>query len=332
MLTEKAYTLCLLEILKEYSDAEHILSVQKLQTLLQTTYGIKPDRRTIYGAVALLLDLGYDISVYEENGSGYYLRTRDLEQTEVLLLTDAVYAFPFIPARQSEQLITKLQKQLSIHQRKRYRHLTLVRPERKADNRQVFWNIEQLDEAIAKKKQVSLMYLHYGMDKKQHETKPYTLSPYEMVYMNEHYYLSCLPEHVDCIRLFRIDRMKDITILEVPRRECANAKREARDATYAFVGAPEQIVMHCNNSVLDDVLDRFGTDIQLHKRDADSFTASFTVPPRGIHYWALQYLSYVEIERPAWLRNEIVESLKANPYLRQGETCYGKGKNTGGDK
>ena len=34
-------------------------------------YGLNPDRRTIYGALALLLDMGYDISVYEENGKGY---------------------------------------------------------------------------------------------------------------------------------------------------------------------------------------------------------------------------------------------------------------------
>ncbi len=316
MLTEKANALCLLEILKEYSDAEHILPMREIQSKLQTIYGMKPDRRTIYGATALLIDLGYDISVYEENGIGYYLRTRDLEQAEVLLLTDAVYAFPFIPPRQSEQLISKLQKQLSVHQRKRYRHLTIVRPERKTDNRQVFWNIDQLDEAITQKKKVSLMYLHYGLDKKQHETKPYTLSPYEMIYMNEHYYLICLPEYVDSVRLFRIDRMKDLAVMDEPREERNDAKREAQDATYAFVGAPEQIVMHCDNSILDDVLDRFGTDIQLSKRDEDSFTARFTVPPRGVRFWALQYLSFAEIEQPKWLRDEIVESLKSNPYRK----------------
>ncbi len=316
MLTEKANALCLLEILKEYSDAEHILPMREIQSKLQTIYGMKPDRRTIYGAAALLIDLGYDISAYEENGIGYYLRTRDLEQAEVLLLTDAVYTFPFIPSRQSEQLISKLQKQLSVHQRKRYRHLTIVRPEHKTDNRQVFWNIDQLDEAIAQKKKVSLMYLHYGLDKKQHETKPYTLSPYEMIYMNEHYYLICLPEHVDSVRLFRIDRMKDISVMDEPREERNDAKREAQDATYAFVGAPEQIVMHCDNSILDDVLDRFGTDIQLSKRDENSFTARFTAPPRGVRFWALQYLSFAEIEHPKWLRDEIIESIKNNPYWK----------------
>ena len=127
MLTEKANAICLLEVLKEYSDAEHILPMREIIAKMQSLYGMKLDRRTVYSAVFLLIELGYDISVYEDNGIGYYLRSRDLEQSEVLLLMDAVYAFPFIPAKQTEQLVQKLQKQLSAYQRKRYRYLTIAR-------------------------------------------------------------------------------------------------------------------------------------------------------------------------------------------------------------
>ena len=204
MLTEKANAICLLEVLKEYSDAEHILPMREIIAKMQSLYGIKIDRRTVYGAVALLIELGYDVSIYEDNGVGYYLRSRELEQSEVLLLTDAVYSFPFIPAKQTEQLVQKLQKQLSVHQRKKYRHLTIARQGRKTDNRQVFWNIEQLDEAITHKKKVVLNYLHYGYDKRQHITATYTLSPYEMVYTNEHYYLICIPDPDPHKRLYRI--------------------------------------------------------------------------------------------------------------------------------
>ena len=314
MLTEKANAICLLEVLKEYSDAEHILPMREIIAKMQSLYGIKIDRRTVYGAVALLIELGYDISLYEDNGVGYYLRDRELEPTEVLLLTDAVYSFQFIPARQTEQLVQKLQKQLSVHQRKKYCHLTVARQGHKTGNRQVFWNIEQLDEAIEQKKKVRLGYLHYGLDKKQHETKAYTLSPYEMVYMNERYYLICVPDHAPNTRLYRIDRMKDIQILDDPRSE-AVARQEAQNAVYAYVGAPERVVLHCDRAVLDDVLDRFGTDIQIFERDEQTFTAVLTTPPRGVRFWALQYLSFVEVAEPAWLRQEIIEALKGNHYL-----------------
>ena len=68
MLTEKANAICLLEVLKEYSDAEHILPMREIIAKMQSLYGIKIDRRTVYGAVALLIELGYDISLYEDNG------------------------------------------------------------------------------------------------------------------------------------------------------------------------------------------------------------------------------------------------------------------------
>ena len=316
MLSEKAYALCLLEILQEHSDAEHILPMREIIAKMQVIYGIRPDRRTIYAAAALLIGLGYDLSVYEENGVGYYLRSRPLEQSEVLLLTDAVYAFPFISARQTEQLVQKLQKQLSCHQRKKYRHLTIARQQRKTDNRQVFWNVEQLDEAITRKKKVQMDYLHYGLDKKQHITNSHTVSPYEMTYLNEHYYLICVPDDVPKTRLFRIDRMANIRLLEAPRSEQPAIRQEAQDAVYAYVGAPEQIVMRCDRWILDDVIDRFGSDVRITGDGEEHFTAAFTAPPRGIKFWALQYLPYVELLQPLWLRNEIIESIGKNKYLK----------------
>lgn len=141
-----------------------------------------------------------------------------------------------------------------------------------------------MDEAITRKKKVTLDYLHYGYDKRQHPTATYTLSPYEMVYTNEHYYLICVPDHDPHTRLYRIDRMADIRILDEPRSETPAQKQEAQDAIYAFVGAPERVVLHCDRAVLDDVLDRFGTGIQVFERDEQTFTAVLTTPPRGVHF------------------------------------------------
>ena len=95
MKTDRAITICLLHVLREYSD-DHILSMQEIRQKMQLLYHIQPDRRTIYSSIALLVDLGYDISTFEDNKIGYYLQGRAFEQSEILLLTDAVYAFPFI--------------------------------------------------------------------------------------------------------------------------------------------------------------------------------------------------------------------------------------------
>lgn len=317
MMTDRANAICLLEILREYSDEEHILAMRDLIQKMNALYDLKPDRRTVYSAISLLIDLGYDISMYEDNGIGYYLRNRDFEQSEILLLTDAVYSFPFIPAKQSEGLISKLQKQLSIHKRKQYRHLTVVRQEKKTNNRQVFLNIELLDEAIQEKKQVSFSYLQYGTDKVLHlrREKPYVVNPYGMVFMNEHYYLVCNLSGKPNTSLYRIDRIKDICVLNTEWDKALENNSEILNAVYAFSGKAEYIKIRCDMVILDDVIDQFGTGITIRGLGEKEFELIIKAPPRGVKFWALQYLPYAEVLEPEWLRNEIIESVRQNQYV-----------------
>ena len=316
MITDRGNTICILEILKEFSDSEHILTMKEILLKMNLVYGINPDRRTVYSSIALLNDMGYDISDYEDNGKGYYLRSRDFEQSEAALLANVVYSFPFISAKQSEQLIEKIQKQLSSHQRKKYRHLTIARQEHKTDNRQVFLNLELLDEAISAKKQVSFTYLDYGLDKKLHprREKAYVVNPYGLTFTNEHYYLICNYEGHEKTSFYRLDLIKDVKQLETDITRKIESENEVKDAVYAFSGEPEQIKMVCDKHILKDVFDRFGTGIHVAEKDEENFTATFNAPPRGIKFWALQYLPYAEITEPEWLREEIVKSIKENRY------------------
>lgn len=317
MITDKAITICLLEVLKEYSDEENIMTMKDILTKMNILYGLKPDRRTVYSAMSLLNDLGYDISLYDENKEGYYLRSRDIESSEILLLCDAVYSFPFISARQSEQLIKKLQSQVSVHKRKRYRHLKLVNRERKTDNKQVFLNIEELDEAISLKKKVSFTYLKYDLGKNliPRRERKYTVNPYQMVYMNEHYYLVCNYCGYNDTSFYKIDRMRDIEILQEDIDRPLESNKEIENAIYAFAGEPEEVIMHCSKYVIDDVIDKFGASVSLTNKDDETFVARVKVSPKGMKYWAMQYMQYVEVIQPQWLRNEIVEIVKNNRYL-----------------
>ena len=65
MLTERAITICLLEVLREYSDFNHILSMGEIIGKIKNIYGLTPDRRTVYSALDTLGELGYDISFYK---------------------------------------------------------------------------------------------------------------------------------------------------------------------------------------------------------------------------------------------------------------------------
>ncbi len=321
MLSERAITVCLLEILREYSDAVHILSMSDIIKKLDRQYGITPDRRTVYSALEILTQIGYDISFYKENGKGYYLHDRQLEASEAHLLSDAVCTFPFISENQTAQLMKKIQSLVSIYERKQIKNLTVVRAEQKTINKNVFFNIEMLDEAIEKKVKVKFDYFDYGTDKQLHKRreKKYTVNPYGMVYNNEHYYLVCVMAKQERISLYRIDRIQnvEITDYELDERERDfDPQKAVKSAVYAHTGAVEDVEMLIEPRVLNDVIDKFGTDLILSEESDGRIKVRIKASVMGMTYWALQFLGAVEVTKPESLRAEIVEVIKNSRYMK----------------
>ena len=321
MLTEKSISICLLEILKEYSDENHILSMSEIISKINGRYGLTPDRRTIYGAFEALIELGYDVSLYKDNGKGYYLLDHDLEPSEAHLLSDAICAFPFISERQTANLMNKVQSLVSVHERKHIKNLTVMRSDQKTLNKVVFYNIEALDEAIEKKVKVKFDYVDYGADKQLHKRreKKYVVNPYGMVYSNEHYYLICIMENKENLSMYRIDRIQNIEVtdLELDEREKGfDPKKAVKNTVYAFTGEIDIVEMLVDPKKLSDVIDKFGTNIDIAENDDGRLKITLKASLMGMKYWALQYLEYVEILKPIALKNEIIDLIKNNNYMR----------------
>lgn len=329
-MNKKFIPLCILHILNDYSDETHILTRGDLEEHLRNSYDITSDRRTVYSAVEMLIQMGYDISTYSENNTGYYLRDRVIEPSEVHLLSDAVCALPFISENQTLRLIDKLQSLVSVYDRRHIRNLTIDRTGCKTVNKDVFYNIDMLDEAIEKKLQVQFDYCSYGTDKQLHNRRnePYVVNPYGMTYSNEHYYLICMMEGKPNPGMYRIDRIRNIKLTDKPREDLGSdfsADKLVNRAVYAHVGEAEQIMLRIDRSVLNDVIDKFGTDIIVGEpmvsadgkdADGDKLLVSMHVATAGMKYWALQYLSHVEVLSPLSLREEIMDAIKNNPYSR----------------
>ena len=322
---DKSIAVCLLNILKEYSDERHILTRSELVAKMELLYDVSPDRRTIYRAIGDLCSAGYEISCYEDNGKGYYLvrdPRKDLDVNEVRLLSDAVCAFPFISAAQTVQLKDKLQNMVNFHDRKHIRNLSIIKPDRKTDNREVFLNIELLDEAISRRKKVKFDYMEYREDLELHKRreKKFTVNPYSMVFTNEHYYLVAVLAYQKTVSMYRIDRMQNIefTEYELDKHEDGfEPEKEAAAATYAYAGKPVRIEMLAERKTLSGIIDKFGTDLWVHPVEDGRLKIKLTAAAEGIKYWAMQYVEEVEITRPKTLRDEIERMLRCNRYLEQ---------------
>ncbi len=318
-MTDRANMLCILHILEEYSDADHILTTKDIQSKMKSLYDKTVDRRTIYSAVQALTEFGVSLSGFEDNGVGYYLDERNFTAAEVRILIDAVFSCEYISKKQTEELLEKLRGLMSCHDRQRYNYTNIVTANKKSSNPQVSLNIEMLDEAISRKSKVSFTYLDYDYDKslKPRRSEAYVGNPYMMICDSGMYYLVAITNRHPGIGYYRIDMMKDLKLLD---EKIDISKKDAnldsvKKVVYAFSGEPVSAHLHCDKAALRYVIERFGKDDVMIQKNADgSFEAFLKAPPLGLTYWALQYLDSVEVVSPESVRQNVIKILKENKY------------------
>ena len=312
----------LYQILEEHSDQEHPLSMGELRRLLRVEYGVSCDRRTVYGALDSLRCAGCDIPDFQDSREGYFLLSRRLEPSEVRLLLDCAASFSGLGARQYRDLERKLLQGLSLPQRKRCRPLSLPTGYRGL-NRDVLLAVEVLEEAIASRRQVTFQYMEYGMDKKlrPRRERPYQVHPYGLCFANGNYYLICRSPRYETLGHYRVDRIQSPAVLPGepadPLPPGTDLSRYVRERVYQISGGSIQASLLCENSLLSDVLDRFGMETAIRPRDDGTFTAMVTAEPEGLKLWATQYMERCEIREPDWLRQQMER------FFFEGWSLYG---------
>ena len=125
-----------------------------------------------------------------------------------------------IPYSQAKELIKKLESLSNIYFKSCSQYIYPL-PVERTDNKQVFNNIAILDDAIRKKKKVLFEYAEYHTDKKMHlkkredgSVREYIITPYQMAVQEGKYYLICNYDKYDDISNYRVDRIRNIQILE----------------------------------------------------------------------------------------------------------------------
>lgn len=315
---KKSSVLYVLDILNQYTDSNHCLTYADIANKLSSLYGIDIERKTIARDIDILLFKGYDI--VKRGNLGVYLASRNFEEGELLYLIDAIYSSRSIPTKYAKDLVGKLTSDYSIYDKKRYNYLEKLDDDSKTDNKQLFYTIEVINEAIEKGKKVEFQYSAYGLNKKlelKYDGKKFKINPYYMVNNHGKYYLVCNYDKYDNLANYKIECISNIKIIDEPIRPLSSIPGQENFSIKQYM--KEHIYMVAGNSVnatikiddkkrINDIIGWFGDGLSIYTQ-CNQIYATLTVNEEALVYWALQYGEHVEVVSPQSTRDKIKNML-----------------------
>lgn len=323
----KLRTLYLMDIMLERTDERHMLNASQLCAILEREYGIPTDRRTIYTEMDVLDKYGLEIIQKKGKNPGYYVGSRSFELPELKLLVDAVQSSKFITEKKSKELIRKLERLCSESDAKVLEKQVFVVNRPKAENETIYYNVDLLHTAIYANKEIAFHYAEWTMKKAFKLRKNgalYKVSPWSLTWDDQNYYLVGYDEAAGKIKHYRVDKMRDMDILDTERKG-EEAFRNFDLAVFAkktfgmYGGRDEDVVLQCHRELAGVVLDRFGHDIFMRPIDEDHFRVHVLVSvSRQFYGWVTGIGSKMQIIGPDHVRAEYKEYLEEilHQYVR----------------
>lgn len=308
--------LYILNVLKKYSDEEHILKTTEIQRKVKEIYDVDIDTRTIRRNINLLkLKLNYDISTREENGKGYYISKNpetDFEAGEIRAIIDTFSYAKYIVPSISKNVINKCKNLQNIYENKKLNNYKIFVSGSKTDNMEVIKNIEDISDAILNLNKIEFEYWKYTINTKLEKkiiSKP-KVTPYAIVYNKQEFYLIGIKEGQDKFYHYRLDRIKNIKQLNEKRtieKTSSDIQEFVESTVEMFGGKKELIEAKCKMFLLDTVIEEFGKETSITKLDDEHFKFVTETNTMGFKMWAMRNIDVVEVIKPVSLRNEIKE-------------------------
>lgn len=307
----------LLKYLYENTDEEHPISTTELVRIF-VSEDAHAKRKTVKDDIDVLVGEGFDIVTVRGRNNSFFLGTRKFELPEVKLLIDAVSSSRFISAEKSETLISKLTDMVSRHQAEKVcRHLYTAEHV-KADNKQIYYIVDAVTDAINEGKKIRFQYFDYDGKKEKclrHDGSEYSVSPYALVWDDSHYYMCGYSDAKQMIVNYRVDRMcnteiKDEKAVALP--EGFSMDDYVRKQFHMFAGDETEVVLECRDDMMKYIIDQFGEEVETRKVSEDTFQAKVHVADSPTFYgWVFPFEGKIQIVEPEEIREKYRSMVKA---------------------
>jgi len=150
----------------------------------------------------------------------YYLANRPFTAGDVKLMVDAIESSKYLSEAKTLKLIEALQRLCPETQVKDMKSQLVVFDRVKSMNTDIHESLGVISSAIAHNQQIQFKYFDYDMNKKRAYRKKgevYQMSPYELVYTDDNYYLVAYDAVKKKRTTFRVDRMANVAIVLMDR-------------------------------------------------------------------------------------------------------------------
>ena len=163
---QKLKLLYLMQLLLQRSDENHPITVAEMIAFL-ANYDISAERKTIYDDLESLRLFGLDIVQVKGKNTGYYIGSREFELPELKLLVDSVQSSKFITEKKTYSLIKKIENLASAYDAQLLQRQVYVRGRVKSMNESVYYNVDEISNAINADKAIRFQYFEYTVNKER---------------------------------------------------------------------------------------------------------------------------------------------------------------------
>ena len=250
--------------------------------------------------------------------TGYYVGSRTFEVPELKLLVDSVQSSKFITHKKTLALIKKIESLASIYDAQLLQRQVYVRGRVKSMNESVYYNVDEIADAISRDRQIRFHYFEYTISKQRRYRKAgayYVVSPLALMWDNENYYLLAWDAEAELRKHYRVDKMTDISALEMPREGTEDLSKldlsaYSKKVFSMFSGEEQTVRLRFANHLVGAVLDRFGKDVIVVADGPEHFTVVLNVVTSPKFYaWLFGFGTEVEILSPPSVRMEMQNML-----------------------
>ena len=296
--------LLILKYLWENTDEENTVSIADIIRHL-SEHGFSSDRKTVAKYIDTLTDFGIDIVKIRKTQNRYFIGTRHFEAPEVKLLIDAVQSSRFITKQKSKELIKKLSAFVAPNQASVLKRHLYFDSRVKTNNEAIYITSDSIQSAIAEKKKIIFQYFDYSIDgsqKLRHDGEKYLVSPFDLIWSNDTYYLVGFHDKKEIVAKFRVDRIKNLIVTGI------RAVSKPKDYSVSEFFLQEFSMLHgdkrivtllCQNDLINSIIDRFGVDIKTTVVDDNHFTVTVPVNLSNTFYgWVFSSAGKMKIIEP----------------------------------